>query len=161
MLSVYINIFFPIYNWDTSNPYVPSARDAEILSNCAAISTPAGPPPSYNPSRRLAKGSDRYVAGTPPVLIQNARVWTGAENGTQTFQGDVLLDKGLIFALGSVPTRVLRRVEAEKGFQIVDAGGRWVTPGLVDLHSHMGVDSAPHLDGQWKIRPLLAMNLTS
>jgi predicted amidohydrolase len=62
----------------------------------------------------------------------------------ETVHGDILLDRGLVVGVGELSE------EDYEGFEklsVVDAKGRWVTPGLVDLHSHIGVDSAPHLNG--------------
>ncbi|KAF9014304.1 hypothetical protein BDQ17DRAFT_1386733 [Cyathus striatus] len=102
-----------------------------LLAQCRTLRTPAGPPPSFSPASRARTGSERYVPGTPSFLIQNARIWTGANDGKEIFYGNLLLDKG-------VPGGDLK---------IIDAGGKWVTPGIVDLHSHLGVSSAPHLRG--------------
>ncbi|KAJ7694909.1 hypothetical protein B0H17DRAFT_1274452 [Mycena rosella] len=86
--------------------------------------------------------SDRYVPGTRPVL-RNATLWTGADNGMDiVYGGDVLLDKGLIIAFGKIPQSHMTRLES---LEIVDLHGRWVSPGIVDAHSHLGVGSAPRL----------------
>lgn len=114
-----------------------------LKAKCASLRTPAGPPASFKVASRLEKGSDRWVPGTPPILLRNARIWTGARNGTEVVYGDLLLDYGLIVAVGYIPPRLL---ENEK-VVIRDVGGKWVTPGLVDLHSHIGVHSAPSLRG--------------
>jgi dihydroorotase len=45
-------------------------------------------------------------------------------------RADVLLSEGAIKAVGE-------RVDAPRGTQRLDAGGCWVTPGLVDLHAHL------------------------
>ncbi|KAJ6551858.1 composite domain of metallo-dependent hydrolase [Mycena capillaripes] len=88
--------------------------------------------------------SDRYVPGTRPVLLRNATLWTGANKGTDIVYGsDVLLDKGLIVALGSIPPQL----ERLKNLDIVDLHGNWVSPGIVDAHSHLGVGSSPRLSG--------------
>lgn len=121
-----------------------------VNAQCASISTPAGPGPFYNPATRVLKGSERHVVGTPPTLIRNAKIWTGVGNGTEVIHGDILLDKGVVISLGSVSSDTLMRVKATspaKAVDIFDAEGRWVTPGIVDLHSHIGVSSAPHLTG--------------
>ena len=143
---------FPLYHLGSRGAYdVESPVDASILAKCAAIRASAGPPASYNVSRRIAKGSDRHVVGTHPTLIQNARIWTAASNGTEVIFGDILLDKGLVLATGTIPGDLLANVRGKnRDIQIVDAGGKWVTPGLVDLHSHIGVDSAPHLKGSYR-----------
>ncbi|KAG6872404.1 hypothetical protein C0995_009994 [Termitomyces sp. Mi166 len=120
------------------------------IAQCASITTPAGPGLSYSPASRALTGSDRHVVGTPPTLIRNAKIWTGVHNGTEVIYGDILLDKGVVISVGSVSQDQLVRAKAASTTQTVDifdAEGRWVTPGIVDLHSHIGVSSAPLLQG--------------
>jgi hypothetical protein len=38
--------------------------------------------------------------------------------------------------------------------ETVDVQGKWVTPGIVDAHSHLGVGSAPQLSGMPLCIPL-------
>ncbi|KAI6132248.1 hypothetical protein EDD16DRAFT_1775935 [Pisolithus croceorrhizus] len=115
------------------------AKRERIAAQCRYTRTPAGPPIDFHSRDQ----SDRYAPDTKPTLIKNARIWTGAENGTKIIQGDLLLHKGLIKAVGNVPLHFLENLQLE----VIDAHGAWVTPGLVDLHSHLGVDSAPRLKG--------------
>jgi imidazolonepropionase-like amidohydrolase len=78
-------------------------------------------------------------------------IWTGARNGTEIVYGDVLLDRGLVVAVGYIPPSLLdgvRQLSGTTEIRVEDLGGAWVTPGLVDLHSHLGVLSAPYLSGQ-------------
>jgi hypothetical protein len=88
------------------------------------------------------------------VLLRNDMilVWTGARNGTEIelVYGDVLLDKGLVVAVGYIPPSLLDGLSqlATTELRVEDLGGAWVTPGLVDLHSHLGVSSALELSGQ-------------
>jgi predicted amidohydrolase len=88
-------------------------------------------------------GSDRFVEGTSPVLIRNAKILTGARNGNEVVFGDVLLDKGVILGVGYVP----RVLTLRPNLQVIDAEGKWISPGSVDAHSHLGVYSAPSLAG--------------
>ncbi|CAA7271147.1 unnamed protein product [Cyclocybe aegerita] len=127
---------------------------ATLQAQCANVRAAAGPPASFNPSSRLRDSNDHWVPGTPPTLIRNAKIWTGAGNGTEIVSGDVLLDRGLVVGVGSISARVLqavrknsRRDGSKAELRVVDVGGKWVTPGLVDLHSHIGVYSAPELNG--------------
>lgn len=126
------------------------AHHAALIAKCQDIHTPAGPPPSFNTAERVKGSSDRWVPGTPPTLLKNAKIWTGARNGTEVVFGDILLDKGLILAVGYIPSNLLETTKMDNGgadIRIMDVGGKWVTPGLVDLHSHIGVSSSPGLRG--------------
>ncbi|CAK4031476.1 carbohydrate esterase family 9 [Lecanosticta acicola] len=97
----------------------------------------------------------RYVEGQKPILIRNATVWTGEPSADVTIeearegkgyswiQADVLLQYGLI-------TRVeagISTKELPDDYEIFDAQGRQLTAGIVDMHSHAGVDSLPDLRG--------------
>jgi hypothetical protein len=115
------------------NPVV----DASLLSLCQSLKTPAGPPSDFH--RRVQ--SDRFVPGTKPTLIKNAKIWTGQDNGMHVIQGDILLDQGMITEVGRVSPK------KHKDISVLDAHGAWVTPGIVDIHSHLGVYSAPSLLG--------------
>jgi hypothetical protein len=70
--------------------------------------------------------SDRFAQGTPAVLIRNATIWTGRADGSEVVHGDVLLDRGLVQAVGRVPHSL---VESLPGLVEYDVHGAWVTPG--------------------------------
>ncbi|KAF8633299.1 hypothetical protein AX17_004474 [Amanita inopinata Kibby_2008] len=113
----------------------------EILQKCSQLNAVPGPPEDF--CRRTT--SDRYVPGTQALLFKNASIWTGRASGTEVIQGDFLLDKGLIKAVGDIDPSALREYEGH--LEVIDLQNAWVTPGIIDLHSHLGVDSAPHLQG--------------
>ncbi|MBD9378622.1 amidohydrolase [Pseudoxanthomonas sp. PXM04] len=80
--------------------------------------------------------------GSAPVLIEHATVLTGT--GERLDDADVLVQDGRIAAVG-------RGLQAPEGATRVDARGKWVTPGIIDVHSHLGVYPSPgaraHQDG--------------
>ena len=86
---------------------------------------------------------------SPPVLITGATVLTGT--GTRLDNADVLLQDGKIVAVGT-------GLEAPAGATRVDAHGKWVTPGIIDIHSHLGVYPSPgmsaHSDGNEATAPV-------
>lgn len=129
---------FELANYRPLDPATLAERE-RIVAQCRYTRTPAGAPPEFHSRVQ----SDRYASDTKPTLIKNARIWTGAENGTEIVRGDLLLHKGLIKAVGNVPLHFLENLQLE----VIDAHGAWVTPGLVDLHSHLGLSSAPRLKG--------------
>ncbi|KAJ7028309.1 hypothetical protein C8F04DRAFT_1291263 [Mycena alexandri] len=114
----------------------------QIPAQCSSLNSPLDPPLGFT-ATRVNSGSDRFVSGTRPTLLKNAKILTGARNGTEVIYGDVLLDKGVIMAVGYIPEHFM----AAKNLDVIDAAGKWISPGLVDAHSHLGVNSAPALSG--------------
>ena len=70
------------------------------------------------------------------VLIQHATVLTGT--GSRIDDGDVLIQDHKIAQVG-------KGIAAPAGAVVVDAKGRWVTPGIIDPHSHLGVYASPEV----------------
>jgi imidazolonepropionase-like amidohydrolase len=68
------------------------------------------------------------------VLIRNATVFTGT--GERIDEGSVLLQDGKIAEIG-------RNLSAPSGAMVIDAAGKFVTPGVIDPHSHVGVYASP------------------
>lgn len=99
-----------------------------ILSQCQSLTATPAPPVGFARRTHL----DRFVPGTPPTLITNARIWTGGESGREEFKGDVLLDKGIIKGAGRIDHQLLREYR-EKELVEIDADGAWVTPGYASL----------------------------
>ncbi|EIW67430.1 hypothetical protein TREMEDRAFT_11883, partial [Tremella mesenterica DSM 1558] len=115
----------------------------EGIKQCEVISRP---PPSHKPFTSRRTRSDRFVPGTRAVWLKNATLWTGEQDGEQVIYGaDVLLDGGVIRKVGkgSEFVKMAKELDAEQ----VQLNGAWVTPGIVDVHSHVGVDAAPSLRG--------------
>lgn len=86
----------------------------------------------YGPSSDFAdrKTSDRFVPGTKPVLLTNATIWTGGEDGHEVIAGgEILLDQGIVKFVGQKAEAGL--LEALKEYVHVDVKGQWVTPGIV------------------------------
>ncbi|MBJ7438078.1 MAG: amidohydrolase family protein [Sphingopyxis sp.] len=76
----------------------------------------------------------RYQAPPPDdMLLKGATILDGA--GGRIDGGDVLIRGGKIVAVG--------KVIANPGVREVDATGRWVTPGVIDVHSHDGTFVLP------------------
>ncbi|MFC1688073.1 amidohydrolase [Pseudomonadota bacterium] len=87
------------------------------------------------------------------VLIVNATILTGT--GARLENGSLLISDGRIQQLSTGAVAI----EADD-VQIIDAEGRWVTPGLIDVHSHLGVYASPsvkaHSDGNEATSPVTA-----
>lgn len=72
-----------------------------------------------------------------PTVIRNATILTAA--GPRITSGAILLRDGKIAAVGAT-------VDAPADAIVVDGTGKFVTPGLIDTHSHLGVYAAPGVD---------------
>lgn len=85
-----------------------------------------------------------------PTYIAGATILTGTG---ERLDGAILLRDGQIAAVG-------RDLSPPADAVVVDASGRWVTPGLIDVHSHLGVYPSPsiaaHEDGNEASEPVTA-----
>jgi len=84
------------------------------------------------------------------TLIKGATVLTGT--GEKLENADVLMVDGKISAVG-------QGIDAGSA-TIVDGSGKWVTPGIIDVHSHLGAYPSPsvesHQDGNEMTNPVTA-----
>jgi imidazolonepropionase-like amidohydrolase len=73
------------------------------------------------------------------LFITNATVLDGA--GGLIENGSVLIEGGKITAVGT-------DLKAPEGAATLNASGKWVTPGIIDNHSHLGAYPSPGVDSQ-------------
>lgn len=69
-----------------------------------------------------------------PTLIRGATIMTAA--GEEIEGGDLFMREGKIVDVG-------RNLDVPAGAEVIDARGRFVTPGIIDTHSHLGVSPSP------------------
>ena len=85
-------------------------------------------------------------------LLKNANIYDG--EGNEFIDYDLLIQDGKIKAIGPNLDSDIENVA------IYDLSDMWVTPGIIDLHSHMGVYSAPGVktssDGNESTSPVTA-----
>jgi len=70
-----------------------------------------------------------------PVLITGATIMTAADAG-KIENGAILFQNGRIVAVGPAA-----QVSAPSGAVVIDGTGKFVTPGLIDAHSHIAAES--------------------
>ena len=132
-----------------------AAIAALLLAGCASTAARDNPP--ANDAKAAASFTDdpypsTYVrTAAPPVLVTGATVLTG--DGARLDDADVLMQDGRIVAVG-------QGLSAPEGATRVDGSGKWVTPGIIDVHSHLGVYPSPgmraHSDGNEATSPVTA-----
>ena len=103
-----------------------------ILASCNQDATP------NNDRQGIDPFPSTYISeNTSHFVIEHATVLTGT--GKQLDDASVLVEKGRIKLVGQnfyVPPEVKR----------YDANGQWVTPGIIDVHSHLGVYPSPGIE---------------
>jgi imidazolonepropionase-like amidohydrolase len=132
--------------------------------------TPAGPAepatvdvpePWTDPAASLPQGAPRPAADraaalrnerAKPIVIRGATVLTAT--GKRIENGTVVLDGGSIRFVGEGAG------DAPAGATVIDGKGKFVTPGIIDAHSHIGVYPSPganaHGDGNEATAPVTA-----
>ena len=87
-----------------------------------------------------------------PTLITNATVLTG--------DGKRLEGASVYFVNGKIVEVTDSAPEVAANTRVIDGQGRWVTPGVIDVHSHLGVYPSPdvdaHSDGNEATAPVTA-----
>jgi imidazolonepropionase-like amidohydrolase len=106
--------------------------------------TAPGPPPASpeNPPSAVEFPPDPFPSTYSPLpsattIIRHAHVYTGA--GDEVADGDVLLRDGKNAAVGT-------SLSAPPDAIAIDGKGKFVTPGIIDVHSHLGVYPSPQVD---------------
>ena len=117
-----------------SNRFAPAALAAAfLLAGCAASQDKPKEPP-------IAINEDPYPStyvrypGVPTV-IRHAVVFDG--EGRRFDNGTVVLANGAVQAVGGP------EVASPPGAFEIDGTGKWVTPGIIDVHSHLGDYPSP------------------
>ena len=116
----------------------------------ACASAPSGTTTAPGPARDSAQGdvgrggtslpnADPFPSTYVPfpartTVIRNVNILTAA--GPLIRNGAILLQNGKIVAVGAT-------VNAPADAVVIDGAGKYVTPGIIDDHSHLGVYAAP------------------
>jgi len=118
------------------------------LVGCAAAAPPqreASAPPAASPKSYSHDPYPSTYRAYPGVLtaIVGGTVFDG--EGKRIDNGVVVLADGVVRAIGGADTPI------PEGATRIDARGKWVTPGVIDIHSHLGDYPSPaveaHQDG--------------
>ena len=119
--------------------FVAAATALLFVAGCTKDAEDTGPAPYES----------RYTPlPAQTTLITGATVLTGT--GERLDDADVLLVDGKIAEVGTGLSAA--------GAETIDASGKWVTPGIIDVHSHLGVYPSPgtesHSDGNEMTSPV-------
>ena len=126
-----------------------------LLAGCATapIAAPGGDISPATPTSAVAAPFPSTYTPLPSTTtaIVNASILTATGNLIEI--GTIVMDQGTIVAVGT-------NVTPPANATVIDGTGKWVTPGIIDSHSHLGVFPAPgvqgHADGNENIDPYTA-----
>jgi imidazolonepropionase-like amidohydrolase len=125
-----------------------AAAGAALVAGCASTNRDqpavqkAAPEPARPVSGDPYPSTYRAYPGVP-TAITGATIFDG--EGGRIENGTIVLLNGRVQAVGGADTPI------PDGATRVDGAGRWVTPGIIDIHSHLGDYPSPgveaHSDG--------------
>ena len=119
-----------------------------LLSACASDGSAKPKSASATPAKGNAPGEGKGYSHDPfpstykpypgvPTLLRGATIFDG--EGGRIDNGSVLLVDGKVKAVGGA----IADADIPAGTQIIDATGKVVTPGIIDIHSHLGDYPSP------------------
>ena len=132
---------------------VAAAASIVLLSGCAAQSAkpkPAGPGLNKAFAHDPYPSTYRRYPGVP-TLVRDVTILDG--EGGRIERGQALFADGKIVAVG-------QSVAAPADATAIDGAGKWLTPGVIDIHSHLGDYPSPAVkalsDGNEATAPVTA-----
>jgi imidazolonepropionase-like amidohydrolase len=119
-----------------------SVAAAAALAACANADKPksaAAAPAKSGPGLNKGYAHDPFPSTyraypSVPTLVTNVTIFDG--EGGKIERGAVLFADGKIVEVGA-------NVAAPAGATVIDGAGKWVTPGVIDVHSHLGNGASP------------------
>lgn len=113
---------------------------SKLLSVTSLLLTPLSIQAQSDGQTLLPYKKDYYPStykalASKPVAITNATILDGV--GRQIDSGTLLMENGKITAIGA-------NIQVPEGMRIFDGTDKWVTPGIIDIHTHVGVSSRQH-----------------
>jgi imidazolonepropionase-like amidohydrolase len=126
---------------------IAAAAAAAVLPGCAALSPPKKTPAVLVDKNPFPSTYAPYPGA--PTVIRNVTIFDG--EGGRIEGGTIVLADGVIQAVGGPETPV------PEGAYAIDGAGKFVTPGIIDVHSHLGDYPSPsvpsHSDGNEATAP--------
>jgi imidazolonepropionase-like amidohydrolase len=116
---------------------VAAFSTAFIVSGCAALNPPPKPAPAIHINEDPYPSTYVRYPGVLTV-IRHATVFTG--DGQQINNGTIVFADGLIQAIGGPD------LPSPAGALEIDGTGKFVTPGIIDIHSHLGDYASPGVE---------------
>ncbi len=108
---------------------LPTATTAIALATTALAAQHGG-----KPTAPVGRAPLAGEVGGPGLAIRAKKVLTVPDEGPQFVDNAILLVReGLIEAVGPARTMTI-----PAGYEVLDASDKWICPGYIDLHAHVG-----------------------
>jgi imidazolonepropionase-like amidohydrolase len=136
--------FFRLSGYATGDSWSGNGEDSSgqrLLWTATLIKTAAPPPDSAGNKALPVTGQILYpfngygwveMPHAEDLLIRNATVWTNEKEG-RLLNTDVLVKGGKIAEIG--------KSLSDPSARVIDGTGKWLTPGIIDEHSHIAASS--------------------
>ncbi len=146
----------------TARGWTTATALAVLMAGCAGDGESRPKTAAAAPAKAPAPGRGKGYSHDPfpstyhaypgvPTLVTNVTVYDG--EGGRIDNGSVLFADGKVVAVGP-------DLQAPAGATVIDGTGKWVTPGIVDIHSHLGDYPSPQVqalsDGNEATDPVTA-----
>src|SRR5262249_39811651 len=120
----------------SSRPFLTAGFAAAVIALAAPVfaDAPADRPSEFPPA---PFPSTYHPLPSVPPLMRHVTIYTGT--GAEIDDGDVLMKDGKVAGVG-------KDLKADAGVLVIDGTGKFVTPGIIDIHSHLGVYPSPAVD---------------
>ena len=110
-----------------------------VCAAALALGACASMQPKPKPAAPIRINEDPYPSTYErypgvPTFIRGATIFDG--DGHRLERGDILIADGVVKA-------VEPNLMAPEGATVIDGTGKWVTPGIIDIHSHLGDYPSP------------------
>jgi len=116
---------------------IAAAVAASALTGCAALAPPAKKAAAVRINEDPYPSTYVAYPGVP-TAIRNVTIFDG--EGGRIDGGTVILADGVIQAVGGPELAI------PAGANVIDGTGKFVTPGIIDVHSHLGDYPSPSVD---------------
>ena len=93
-------------------------------------------------AKDVVYASTYLVPTAPDTLIHGASILTGTGELIQS--GYLVLANGVIEKIGAGTPAAM-----DDYALVIDASGKWLTPGIIDIHSHLGNSASPSYNAHW------------
>ncbi len=77
------------------------------------------------------------LSNTKRMATPADKLWRNARLATMTGSGLGVVEQGAVAAVGRTISYVGSDADAPDAAEIIDCDGRWITPGLIDCHTHI------------------------